>query len=110
MTEDEAKTRHCPMSLERNCIGSKCMAWRWLESAEYWTQAEGETIDLLKKDISKRQEQGYQLVRKVDFDQLSKSKMAYCPPAVPVYSVSMKMPAVNRQGQCGIGTVSGYWP
>ena len=30
MTEDEAKTKMCCNGLTRACVGSACMAWRWL--------------------------------------------------------------------------------
>lgn len=60
MTEDEAKTKICPMTLNREaadihweCIASGCMAWRWSQEepkAEprrmWWPKTEDE--DLLK--------------------------------------------------------------
>lgn len=43
VTEDEAKTKRCHQSMgfekqpayPSHCMGSACMAWRWLDSVEY---------------------------------------------------------------------------
>lgn len=39
MTEEEAKTKWCHLTLtgvgpENACLGSRCMAWRWLQLPE----------------------------------------------------------------------------
>ena len=55
MTEDEAKTKRCHQTLYgaqsiedgsegtagTNCIGSACMAWRWVNPPEYHKKAAG---------------------------------------------------------------------
>lgn len=30
MTEEEAKSKECARNHEISCVGSKCMAWRWI--------------------------------------------------------------------------------
>ncbi len=37
MTEDEAKTKWCPMNRfsYSNCVGSKCAMWRWDREPEH---------------------------------------------------------------------------
>ena len=38
MTEDEAKTKWCPVKPQMTCLGSLCMAWRQT-SATYFNPA-----------------------------------------------------------------------
>lgn len=44
ITEDEAKEKWCPRAhngADQPCIGTKCMAWRWV----YETEQDPETFD-----------------------------------------------------------------
>jgi len=40
VTPEEAKEKYCPQPDFTNCLGPKCMAWRWTDEGRKWVKTE----------------------------------------------------------------------
>jgi hypothetical protein len=50
VTPEEAEKKYCPLKYS-DCIGPKCMAWRWQELVEDFVKVSGSEIGPIEKVV-----------------------------------------------------------